>query len=512
MASRKGKVTMRYSADDFVRDIVMDSDSEMSEISEVEDDSDNDESYVPPAVASRTTSRVVSRARRGVSVNPGGAANTQARRDVAESWERVIGDDHYLSIWCPTYTKRPGPLFPDSLIQSDQHPVHYFSLLFPKSAFELICEQTNAYAMSLFDNPVDVSASSRFGKWVETSVNEMKAYVGLQIFMGLCSKPALADYWSLGSVDKTPGFGDVMSGNRYQLLCSFLHFNDNAEQVPRGQPGYDPLFKIAPLIDILKPLYKVYYIPSRELSIDETMKLFAGRLSFKQFMPNKPIRWGIKLWSLAESKTGYILDWNVYTGKGNKPVDDGLGLGHSVVMKLMDGGFLDCGHHLFTDNFYSSPVLFDALKVRGTGACGTVRPTRRNLPDAIKPKNLKLKKHEDPVFYRMSDSVVCAWHDTARVNFISTIDNTGCTPKEIRSRASTTGYREANKPNVASHYNEYMGGVDIFDQKCANYNYPHRVKKWYMALFHFMKEAALVNAYILYMAHHPTSKMNAAEF
>ena len=168
----------------------MNSDSEMSEISEVEDDSDNDESYVPPPVASRTTSRVVSRARRGVSVNPGGAANTQARRDVAESWERVMGDDHYLPIWCPTYTKRPGPLFPDSLIQSDQHPVHYFSLLFPKSAFELICEQTNAYAMSFFDNPVDVSASSRFGKWVETTVNEMKAYVGLQIFMGLCSKPA----------------------------------------------------------------------------------------------------------------------------------------------------------------------------------------------------------------------------------------------------------------------------------------------------------------------------------
>ena len=27
-----------------------------------------------------------------------------------------------------------------------------------------------------------------------------------------------------------------------------------------------------------------------------------------------------------------------------------------------------------------------------------------------------------------------------------------------------------------------------------------------------MKEAALVNAYILYMAHHPTSKMKAAEF
>ena len=99
-----------------------------------------------------------------------------------------------------------------------------------------------------------------------------------------------------------------MSRNRYQLICSFLHFNDNAEQVPRGQPGYDPLFKIAPLIDILKPLYKVYYIPSRELSIDETMKRFGGRLYFKQFMPNKPIRWGIKLWSLAESQN------RVYSG------------------------------------------------------------------------------------------------------------------------------------------------------------------------------------------------------
>ena len=48
------------------------------------------------------------------------------------------------------------------------------------------------------------------------------------------------------------------------------------------------------------------YIPGREVSIDEAMVKYKGRVFFWQSMPKKPIKWGIKVWMLAEPKTSYI--------------------------------------------------------------------------------------------------------------------------------------------------------------------------------------------------------------
>lgn len=55
--------------------------------------------------------------------------------------------------------------------------------------------------------------------------------------------------------------------------------------------------------------YEQEYRGHGTASIDESMVKFKGRLGFKQYMPNKPIKWGIKVWSLCESTTGYLHKW-----------------------------------------------------------------------------------------------------------------------------------------------------------------------------------------------------------
>jgi hypothetical protein len=55
-----------------------------------------------------------------------------------------------------------------------------------------------------------------------------------------------------------------------------------------------------------------------------------------------------------------------------------------------------------------------------------------------------------------------------------------------------------------------MGGVDSFDQKASYYTYPHKFQKWYQAVYQFAKDAALVNAYILYQADNPNSNLTSA--
>lgn len=52
----------------------------------------------------------------------------------------------------------------------------------------------------------------------------------------------------------------------------------------------------------------------------------------KQFQPYKPIKRGYKVWCLADSVTGYILAYIVYTGKSDSSAT--FGLGEKVVLDL----------------------------------------------------------------------------------------------------------------------------------------------------------------------------------
>ena len=84
-------------------------------------------------------------------------------------------------------------------------------------------------------------------------------------------------------------------------------------------------------------------------------------------MKDKPTKWGVKLWVLADSANGYTVDFNVYIGKDATKGISENGLGYDVVMQLMES-FLDQGYHLYLDNFYTSPKLLHDLFLLATPA------------------------------------------------------------------------------------------------------------------------------------------------
>ena len=71
----------------------------------------------------------------------------------------------------------------------------------------------------------------------------------------------------------------------------------------------------------------------------------------KQYMPKKPIKRGFKIWMRAESKSGYVSECDVYTGKKGDRVKRGLGT--SVVMNLT-GKIRNKNYHVYFDNFFTS--------------------------------------------------------------------------------------------------------------------------------------------------------------
>ena len=213
----------------------------------------------------------------------------------------------------------------------------------------------------------------------ETSADELKAYFGFLILMAMNRLPEVHDYWSTSENFHYFPVASRISRNRFMEIQRYLHFVDNATIVPRGEPGYDRLAKVRPIITAVKQTFLESYKPNRENAIDEAMIKFKGRSSLKQYLPLKPIKRGFKVWMRADSINGYICDLDVYTGKEEAPQHH---LGANVVRKLSQplvGG----NYHLYFDNFFSSVELFETLLEDGLYVCGTFRRDRVGIPDEI---------------------------------------------------------------------------------------------------------------------------------
>lgn len=105
-----------------------------------------------------------------------------------------------------------------------------------------------------------------------------------------------------------------MSGRRFELLMSYLHLNDTSKMPDRASPEHDKLYKIRPFLDRVVNAFRSVYTPFQSVSVDESIIGFKGRLSWIQYMPKKPTKWGIKAWVLADSSNGYVANFQLYSG------------------------------------------------------------------------------------------------------------------------------------------------------------------------------------------------------
>lgn len=106
-----------------------------------------------------------------------------------------------------------------------------------------------------------------------------------------------------------------MSRNRFDKLLKYFHLNNNANRLPHEDVNYDKLFKVWSLLDRVVERCQTELRPERDLSVDEAMIKFKGRLGMKQYMPMKPIKQGIKVWECTEASSGLVCNFLVYTGK-----------------------------------------------------------------------------------------------------------------------------------------------------------------------------------------------------
>lgn len=319
---------------------------------------------------------------------------------------------------------------------------------------------------------------------------EILNFIGINFLMGYNRLPSWRHYWSGAQDLGVPFVSNCMTRLRFDQILSNLHLYDNT-CIPTNNK--DKLIKLKPMINHLNYIFNEVYSGTKELSVDESMIIFKGRSSIKQYNPMKPIKRGYKLWCLSDQK-GYTKKFIVYQGK-EEIVDDfkEFGLGERVVLQLTKEEW-NKNKLFFFDNYFTSIGLLEKLKAEGCLACGTIRSNRRGIPELQDDKKLE----RGTVDYQFSNTGIgiYKWKDTKSVFFASNYHGSEQTSVLRKNKQGVS--MVVPSPQVAKDYNNYMGGVDHADQLRSSYAVNRRSKKWWHRLFWGMLDILFVNSFIIY--------------
>jgi hypothetical protein len=245
-----------------------------------------------------------------------------------------------------------------------------------------IVRETNRYASEVIES---TGGKIRGGlHWTPLGLQEFQAYIAMCLYMGVKKLPSTRLYWSR----KETLFHYLVILQRmmwewFELITRCLHVaNAPAHVMDRDSATYDKLHKVCWLVDEVQDRFKAMWTPNKQMTVDECMVMYKGQYCpIRQYMPLKPIRFGIKVWVATDALSKYLWNFEIYCGKGGNPhdvdndsdedsdggsssdaevtragIEEGL-QGRNVVKSLMQD-LVGRGHIVTTDNFFTSVPLF----------------------------------------------------------------------------------------------------------------------------------------------------------
>ena len=364
-------------------------------------------------------------------------------------------------------------------------PLFFPKLFLTTDIMKVVKKETNRYARTVcteMRRTRQLSPRSMYVKWLPVTRDELWCFLAVCLHMGQVKKPKMSDYWSKSPSLNSTFCRSLMSFQRFRFILSMLHLNDNATFVPRGQAGHDPLHKVKPVYNHLRKVFKEVLVPERRIAIDEAMCPWRGRASMRVYMKDKPQRWGIKLYELCESSSGYVWDFEIYAmvpGVSNKPFD----VVHRLIEPLKQKGYI-----VYFDNYYCNPQLCLSLAADGTNSVGVARANRVGMPSELVQTPLQVREVD---YRRQGVLLAIKWRDKKDVHTLTTVHK----PKMrmVRSRS-----QRKMKPVATQDYILHMAGVDKSDQLLSYQPMHRRTLKWWKKLFFHLLTLVVIQSHVLH--------------
>jgi len=179
-------------------------------------------------------------------------------------------------------------------------PLQLFQYFIPQQLMEEFAEHTNAAA------PHD---------WRHTTAQELYAFLGVHLFMGIDRLPSIEMYWSAAYQHST--ITSIFSRDRFKQLHRYFRI----VPAPVDAAPRNPIPHVRALAEKLNASFAAHFTPTQHLALDEAMVAYKGRSPIKQYIPSKPHKWGYKIYCLESED--YLLHFEIYEGKEDDPSESG---------------------------------------------------------------------------------------------------------------------------------------------------------------------------------------------
>ena len=436
--------------------------------------------------------------------------------DVPEEWkdvdiEDVPPDANPAEIGLPAFTDYPNgfgfPVNVDDIYIDPNLPISetlHNSLLstfhhtFTPEIVNKFVTATNAHGA--FKSPAT---------WkVIITAEEFHAFLGCIIYLGIFKYPTRKLAWS-----RTQGSMMILRGlmprRKFEHILANWRYID-VTMLSKAQLNQlkqdDPFWAVTEFLEDMNEAFGSNWNPGQCMDIDEQCCPWKGRHKCRCYDPKKPEKWHFKIYALNCSRSGYLVHFKIYKGKGEVRPEGISATAYPVHALLEPPRFHHRGHVLFTDNWYTSLQSVKLCGERGIHSVGTIKANRKGLPVAPKKvaglRTTTMARGETrtrsatfgdrKLFYTI-------WRDRKPVRLLHTIPtmNGTCRRQVKDNRTKTWGRRQFQRATIIPVYNNNMGGTDKGDQGGTYYRPRVKTRNWITRIFAHFINIGCVNTLII---------------
>ena len=318
------------------------------------------------------------------------------------------------------FTAKPG--VPRD-VASSRSPYDVWKHFISEHILRMICRYTNEEAQRRGINQFTVSLAN------------LETFIGLQYASGIYVKGyPVAFLWSKRY--GIPIFYENMCRDYFLTILKYLRFDNKLNRIRSG-PRANKFAPIRQVFEHFANQCQKKYTCKFLLTVDEQLMPLKSRCSFLTFMPNKPDKYGVKFWVLADVETNYVSNIDVYLGAQEKEQRGGVPLAESVIVNLCKY-IKGKGNNITCDNFFTSLPVTEKLARDKLSIVGTIRKNRCRLCKKMtEPEN---KATYSSKFY---------WHDPTNFLFVkyqSKQKKSVCLLSSMHGSADVDASNEKKKP------------------------------------------------------------------
>lgn len=192
--------------------------------------------------------------------------------------------DQLSEVQLEDFIEPSGPIYD---LPTKAEPIDYFNLFLLDSLIDLLVDQNNLYAEQC------QAMKGHDPYWKPVNHVDIKHFLYINTMFGIHYMLDYRLYWMDDKMCRVEAIAEVMGRQRYEILSQYFHINDSSKQPLHTDAMYDLMTKVHPLLDHVRKTCSAVYKPVRQISTDEAMVAFNGRLYFKQYIQNKPTPWGL---------------------------------------------------------------------------------------------------------------------------------------------------------------------------------------------------------------------------